>query len=301
MEIVFKEVSDLKTKFGHLLSFLYNSVNLQLENISYKLVESSFLNILEDNRFLEFLSMSDIDALNILFPTAEIKKITSEEDIGNLYWTGIQYMNIFLNYRIPLRQIFLFCPLDKMIQKYSVYHEMNEIELCKDFMLNEYRRVSILKYFRNLRGLSIRQLSVVTGIPEPTLKYLENDNRNLYGSSFKTISSLKEVLDIDDSFLKEKSDFIPFTYRLLNNEEFAVDISKVIGEYLIRGSCPNIKIKFYKEKQLDKGQAYLFVNGEPFVSIDNKQTFISDSVFKKILLLALDKYIDENLSPNLVF
>jgi len=301
MEIVFKEITEFKTRFGRLLSFLFNSANLQIENISSKLVESPFLDMLEENQFSEFLSISYIDALKILFPEAEVKKLDQDSDIGPIYWAGIQYMNIFLNYRIPLRQIFLFCPLDKMIQKYPVYHEMNEIELCKDFMTNEYGKVSILRYFRNKNNLSVRQLSMLINVPEPTLKYLESDNKKVFGASYNTISLLRETLNIDKTFFKDKSEFIPFTYSLLSKEEFAVDVSKVIGEYIIHDTYPDIRIRFYKDKQLDKGRAYLFVNNEPFLYINGKQIPITDSVFRKILILAVEKYINENLKTNLVF
>lgn len=301
MEISFNEITDLKKRFGDLLSFLYYSANIQLENISSKLIESSFLDILEDNRIDEFLSLSNIECLNILFPKAQVKNITNKTDIGEIYWCGIQYMNIFLNYRIPLRQIILFCPLSEMVKKYEIYHEMNEIELCRFFINNEYNKISTIKYFRKLKNISFRQLSYLTSIPEPTLKYFETDNEKIFAASNNTVAILQKTLSIDKTFVKKRSDFLPITYRLLTNKEFVVFLSKVIGNYFLHSFAPDIKIRFFKEENEQKGESYLFINGEPFLSINGQIIPINDDILKNIISKSIDEYLQKYLKTNLVF
>lgn len=300
MELSFNNISALKTKLGKLLSFLFHNANLELENINEKMINSSFLDLLEENRINEFLSMPVESIVQKLFPNVEIF-VSDNNDIGEVYWSGIQYMNIFLNYRIPLRTLFILCPLKEMIYKYRIYHEMNEIELCKDFIKSEYKNKSLLKYFRNIKQLSIRELSLLSGVPEPTIKYIEDDNENFYNATNKTLEPICRILNIEQSFMKRKSSFIPMTYDLFNNKDFIVLVSRIIGIYYLKGKYLNLTVKFFKEKDIDKGQAYLIIHNYPVLLIDGKERIIDDDVFKGILDLTIDKYLDEYLNTTLVF
>lgn len=300
MELNFINISDLKVKFGRILSYLFHNANIELDNINEKLISSNFLDLLEENRLNEFMSMPLEVVTEKLFPKVE-QSLNGNNDIGEVYWAGLQYMNLFLNYRIPLRTLFILCPLKEMVAKFAIYHEMNEIELCKDFMKDNYLNRSILKYFRNSKHLSVRELSVLSLVAEPTIKYLEDNNINFYNATNKTIDSICRILNIDMTFLKRKSLFLPVTYNLLNNKEFVVLLSIVIGKYYLNGDSPNLSIKFYKEKDLDKGQAYLFVNNHPSLFISGKEKFIDDSVFKGILDLTIDSYLQKYIGTTLVF
>ena len=75
----------------------------------------------------------------------------------------------------------------------------------------------------------------------------------------------------------------------------------MIGKYYLNGDSPNLSIKFYKEKDLDNGQAYLFVNNHPSLFISGKERFIDDSVFKGILDLTIDSYLQKYIGTTLVF
>ena len=300
MQISYQKIGDLKIKFGSLLSYLFFTVHLNIENINHALISSSFLDILEDNQFDKFMGMSNKDVLEILFPGAKEIENESINDIGKLYWSGIQYMNIFLNYRIPLRQIFLTLPLMEMINKYDVYHEMNEIELCKDYLKNEYLNNSILKYFRKEKGITVRQLSLLTSISESTIKYLENNNENFFNLSAKYLLALSNALNIDSAFYKKKSNFVPCTYDFLSNECYLVKFSATIGKYLNK-PLPNLKIKLYKEKISDKSEAFLYINETSYVAINNQEIYIDDSLLTQLFSMSLDEYISESLNTNLVF
>lgn len=300
MEISYVNIGDLKTKFGFLLSYLYHSVHISLENISDVLVSSSLLDMLEDNKLDEFMAMTNYEILMILFPNAKEIENESNNDIGKLYWSGIQYINIFLNYRIPLRQILLTLPLSEMVKKYDVYHEMNEIELCKDYMKTEYQFDSILKYFRNQKKMSTRQLSLLTSISESTLKYLESNNNYIFNISSKNMIALSKVLNMDLVFCKKKSDFVPITFSLLQNKLYVTNLSIAIGKYLNK-PFPNLNIRFFKEKESNSGEVYLYINESPYIEIDGKEKYIDDIILRKLLSIGLDEYLSEYLKSNLVF
>lgn len=300
MEINFIELSELKAKFGNLLSYLYFDVHLGKENITMALVESNILDLLEENNLNRFMHLSNEEIAIRLFPGIQLSR-NEGSYIDEFFWSGIQYMNIFLNYRIPLRTIILLLPVEDMVKKYEIYHQMNEIELCKDFIDHEYCKKSILKIFRERRNVSTRQLSLLSNIPEPTIKRLEASNNNLYNASSNTIQLLSTTLGIDSTFLKRKSSFLPFTYSTLNNSSFMTSLSIVIGRYFLKKECPNIEVKYYKRKDLDKGMAYLFVEGSNVIYYDGKDRCIDDYIFRKMLDITVDEYIKENLKINLVF
>ena len=210
-------------------------------------------------------------------------------------------MNIFLNYKIPLRTIILLCPLKEMIKKYQIFHEMNEIMLCKDFLNNEYVNKSILQYFRKRRDVSTRQLSLLTGLSEPGIKRMESNNKNLFNASSQTVSLLSDTLGIDHTFLKRKSSFIPATYNLLSNYEFVSCLADVIARFLLLPQAPKLSIQFYKDEKKETGKAYLYAQGVPYIVIDNKEKYFNDSVFAKLVDISIDEYIESNLKENLVF
>ena len=300
MELNFNNLHDAKEKFARLLTYLYFDAKIELDNISKAMVDSSFLDIFENNKLNDFMAMSVETMGKTLFPQLNAPYQDSGKDIGEIYWSGLQYMNILMNYRIPLRTIFILLPLKEMVKKFLIYHEMNEIELCRDFMKYEYKSVSILKYFRINASLSVRELSFLTNIPEVTIKYLEN-NDNLYSATNKNLEPLARVLHIDPIFFKRKSSFIPVTYSILNSYEFAVEMSKTIGDYYLKGDWPDLNIKFYKDKNLEKGKAYLIVENSSFLIVNGKEILIDDNVFTIILDKTVDRFIEQKIANGLVF
>lgn len=300
MDLNFNYIDEIKERFARLLTYLYFDAKIEFDNISKALVESSFLDIFEQNKLNEFMSMQVEDMAKRLFPKLDIPLQVSNEDIGPVYWAGLQYMNILMNYRIPLRTLFILLPLKEMVNKFAIYHEINPIELCRDFISHEYKDVSILRYFRKRSNLSVRELSVLSGIPESTIKYLDN-NDNFYNATNRNLEPLVKVLQIEPTFYKKKSSFIPVTHRLLTIKDFMVELSKTIGDYYLNGDWPNIQVKFYKEIDLDKGQAFLIVDNSQYLTFGGKNIYIDDNVFLSILDKTVDGFIEKNLKNNLVF
>ena len=295
--ISFYTFSELKKKFGTLLSALYHNANIELDNISNMLVTSSFLDMFENNQFDDYMTMSINDIIKQLFPNVIIRE--GREDIGELYWSGIQYINIYLNYRIPLRTIVLLCPLKEMCRKYDVYHEMNEIELCKDFLQNEYKTVSILRFFRKKQGYSVRDLSILSDVPVSTIRSYEESNDNFYKASHDIMLSLQNALLIPHSICSRKTRFTPFTYSLLTNNDFVECIKEPVSNYLNK-SINTIGVSFDSTKSAT-ADATIYFDANASIVVDNKMFFLTDLLLNSLLSKATDIYLNKYLGTNLVF
>lgn len=220
------DIKELKDKFGTLLSILGSNLNIELDIINEKVKISSYFERFETDEIFEFMDdsfekiVSDILNYN--------GYIYYKENKIELFWAGIQYMNIFLNYQIPLKTIFLLMPLKEMVSKFKIYHEMNEKELCEEFINNYYSK-SILKNLID-KEYSLRELSFLTDIPEASLKALEK-NDNLFKTSNLNIEKLSCVLNVSKVYFRKKSNLVIHDYYLYKNKEFTAILTNNLKEF----------------------------------------------------------------------
>ena len=302
MEISFSSVQEVKIKFGRLLSQMHYGAHLELENINEKLISSPFLDFFERSDFALFLNSSNERIIQELF-----NNLFSFDDhypsINPLYWSGIQYMNIFLNLRIPLKVIFLTLPLKEMIRKYDIYHELNEIELVKDYLNNEYQNKSILAYFRHKKDLSVTLLSKLTNISSPTLRHYEISNKNFYQASSSNTVKLKEILSIDDVFLRKESKMFPFFSSLLFSEDYLSCLTTVLQDYYPCLNNEKIHLSLsedYSTRNVQEG-ATLYLSEFPHLLTRKKDLYLDEKILFQLLRNSLDLYLSKYLKENLVF
>ena len=270
---------DIKEKFGHIISKLFYGAKIDIENINYKILSDDFFDFFEKND-LSFLGEQYQTIAKQLF-NANI--INETNNTNPLYWAGIEYMNICLNLFIPLKQVVLLCPLQEMINHYDIYHEMNDIEILKEFLNNEYKR-SILKNARKLRNVTINELSVLTNISSQTLKYYEKSNDNLFNASFINIEKIARALDLSLSIFKRKSSFVYINKNLLENNDYISTLKGIIKKY-------------YNIKEND----FIFELKETaLIKYGKKQIIIDSELFKKFILLTNYIYIDIKDKINVI-
>ena len=99
--ISFIDTTDLKNKFAELLSELYYSSKLTLEQISDSLTYDKRFLFLEKNKANDFMSTPNSVLIKDIFNA----EMMFESDKNNpVYWAGLQYMTLSFNYLIPLNQ-----------------------------------------------------------------------------------------------------------------------------------------------------------------------------------------------------
>lgn len=285
-------VSLMKRKFAKLLSSLYHQANIELVNISEQFIFGDYFDSLENNKDNNLL-IKPIDVIiNDLFKAPLLND--ESQDIGPIYWSGIQYMNLFLNYGIPIKTLFLLCPLDQMAAHYQVYHEMGEIQFCEMFLKTYYAK-SILKLLRKERGLTVNELSMLTRISVPTINYYEANNDNLFNASNKNISEISNALKVSDIFFKKESDFVPLSEYLIQDIDFVKSFSKVINTYFNLKNDQLISI----DPLEDVDVPYLIINNPNTLFLKKKKIIIKDDLllllFKNALIEMKENYSWESL------
>lgn len=284
--INFIDLQFIKTKFATLLSKLYFSASIEMDNISDKIIDSSYFDFFEENDIDGFLKKNYED---ICFELFGVKFNKDVEDIGPIYWSGIQYMNIFFNYQIPLRTIFLIWPLKIMSAHYAKYHEMNEIELCKEFK-KCFDNTSIVKELRNRANLSTRQIAELTGIDFSSVRYFENDNTHLFRSPTFVSNLLANALGVDNVFFKNKSSFLPLSVNLIDDSGFLKKVGFYLKSLYISEPLDDIKITYSHLNE----KPYLLLSS-PSILFGRKRTInVEDNVLKMVFYNVISELLFED-------
>ena len=237
--------SYIKSKIATLLSKMVTDAKLTYNEITDKLIDDDFLDCFEKNDISIIYNKSCEAIIHDLFRK---EGSYSEEIDPVVYWCGEQYISLFLNKRIPLKQLFLLCPLKQMESYYNVYHEQNESKFIQMFIKKDYKE-SILKKIRKKRGYSARELSILSSVSINTIKYYENNN-NLYRASFENINKILSVLNYSDSLVKEKTNFVPSYISLINIKE----IKKNFDNYISLFVNSNVETEYINGDFWIKGQ-----------------------------------------------
>lgn len=297
MDISYNSFSDFKNKFADLLSCLFFRCNLTLQNINELMIESELFTLFEENHFDTFMEKDNVAIITELLPNINILE-NNGKDIGDIYWSGIQYINLFLNYQIPLRQLFIICPLYDLVKRYAIYHEMNEIELCKDILNGDYQETSILRYYRTKRHLSLRELSILANIPLPTLRYFEKKNEYLFIARSDYLSSLKKILNIPSDCLYNKTSFIAINSSLLKNENFKKYIIYNLNRYY---KTDINQLEIIVRGEFSTSDNYIEIGYPTVYHYANKYIIITEPLENDLFKLISNDYIKNELKEFLLF
>lgn len=282
MNIKFINILEIKKKFATLLSKLYHSASLSFENISDKIIDSPYFDFFERNDCDEFLNTSYEDICYVLFGCRFNKDV---DDIGPVYWSGFQYMNIMMNCRIPLKTIFLLMPLNEMVTYYDKFHEMNEKQMC-DLFMTVYKSKSIMRELRNRTNLSLRQLAELTVVDINNLKYFEKESTYVLRCPHLVVTELTRAFNCSDFLFQGKTRFLPLSYQLLEDKEFKKEVGLALQSLFI--SEPFNNIQFVFENKGNK--PYLYIANDTSILAGVKRTmFVPNSVLFSIFYNSINR------------
>ena len=170
---------------------------------THALEKSEFLQKIEANKYDDYFNKPVID----IFESITSNRISEDNGFGiynDAYWSAVSYFDLHLKTNKPFSYLFLKLPLEKMLDMYGVYHEMDFSSLLERFNELE-KEKTILRALCEEKHISLSKLSKGTGISVNTLmKYNASDNA-LYKASFQNVIEIATFLEVPLSLFKEKA------------------------------------------------------------------------------------------------
>ena len=173
-----------------------------LSAFTHMFERSKFVRKIEIGTYDVYFNKSIVDIFN------EITGISIDEDTSygiynDAYWSGFSYYNLFLKTHKSFSYLFLKLPLNKMLDIYSIFHEMDTSSLVKYFFEIANKK-TILRLLCEEKNISISKLSNQVEISANTLaKYNASDDA-LYNGSFMNIMKLVKYFDVPPSLFEKE-------------------------------------------------------------------------------------------------
>ena len=119
----------------------------------------------------------------------EVSDIEIEGIYNDAYWAGLGYFDLQQELKIPFSLLFLKLPLSKMLDIYSIYHEM-DISSLVSYFISLNKEKTILRILCENKKCSLNDICKKTNIKLSTLKKYNESDSHLYSASFQNINKL---------------------------------------------------------------------------------------------------------------
>ena len=188
------DIYELYDYFGRIIRYGivkgYSSITIE-QYIS----KSEIADDLENYATAAFLHTKTIQSvLSDIYQEQIDMSIIEKLDVIDM-WVGEAYIRLFFKYQKSFEYIFLYIPLEDMLHRFDVYHEMDWSQLYEYFEEN-IKKTALLRKLIKTRNVSINKLSVMTGINATTLNYYCLDDNNIYKTNNSNLYLLSFALDV---------------------------------------------------------------------------------------------------------
>ena len=194
------EINNVRETFSRLFVLaVMNKMNFLA--FTSMLEKSEYVNLIEKN---EYNSLFD-KPINSLFYEITGFMVSQDDSYGvynDAYWSGQNYFDLHLKTNKSFSYIFLKLPFDKMMDIYTIFHEMDFTSLV-DYFNKRCEEKTIVRLLCEKAKKSLNDISKETLIPLSTLKKYNESDGILYNASFQNISKLVSYFDVNYSlFIK---------------------------------------------------------------------------------------------------
>ena len=186
-------LSDVMHNLAALFDIAINAMEIEPNEIAEKFVSSKVASGIESGNpdYISGKSATELlsEIINKDVPYNQVPLDRSPE-----YWAGwvLAYSQWYLNK--SFKEILDSVPLSKLIAKYHPYHEAPEEKTAR-WIEDNLPIKNKLTYFRQLRKLSKKQLSDLSGINIRSINYYEEDCSLLRKAQADTLYALAKTLD----------------------------------------------------------------------------------------------------------
>ncbi len=169
-----------------------NKVNFS--SFIYSLERSKFVEAIEKGAYSDYFNQPIIT----IFYQITGYQIDADKSFGiynDAYWCGYSYFELYQVTKKSFAFIFLKLPFEKMMNVYSIFHEMDFSSLL-DYFYKKNDERTILKLLCENKHCSLSKLSIETGISRSTLVKYNSSDENLYKASFQNLYLIAKYFDI---------------------------------------------------------------------------------------------------------
>lgn len=156
--------------------------------------KSEFVRKIEDGQFDDYFN-TPLEKIFFDITKREIDKDISFGIFDDAYWCGYSYFELHQKTKKSFAFIFLKLPLSKMMDIYSIYHEMDFSSLFNYFQKIDEEK-TLLRLLCEEKNCSITKLSLKTGISKATLSKYNASDEALYKASFQNIYKIVMYFDV---------------------------------------------------------------------------------------------------------
>ena len=278
--INYKDLFEIYDHFGYV--FYYGlSHKYSFDYMQKRIANCKEIKDLENKNDCSFLINSKVaDIISEIYELKDNKANIDEICPDTLsLWISEAYLRLSFKFHKSLSFVFLYFPIDKMINAFSPYHEIDWTQLY-DYFKEEISSKPLLRKILDYKHLSVNKLSQLTGISKNTLTtYL--DNQRLSEAKFDYIYRISQALDIDiNVFANRINNFEQedFNKTFANKELFSTLAKWIVSYY--SSEIANRNYIYNKDKELYvDGNNYLKV----FITNDKANFTIYNSEAEKLI------------------
>ncbi|MCQ3035329.1 MAG: hypothetical protein MJ248_03840 [Bacilli bacterium] len=118
-------------------------------------------------------------------------------------WLGDIYTKLFFTFNKSFSFLFLYLPIKKAIELFSVYHEMDNSQLI-DLFEKMVKAKTVISLLLEREQLTIGELSSLTGVNYNTIVSYTRDNEFIYNAKLDSIYKISQVLDVNINLFVRK-------------------------------------------------------------------------------------------------
>lgn len=206
------------------------------KNIEQRIINSKFIKDLENNEF--DVNKDNEDYIKETYSVNQIS-LRDSDFIMDSWFYAESYLKFFYKFKKSFSYIFLYFPIELMIEKYEVYHQMDYSQIT-DFFNKLTKKDTLLKMLCKTKKIKLTDLSRITDININTLKQYSLSNLKLYNAPYKNIYRLSQALNVNENIFLEELN-IGEEYSWFYKEHKNLEFYSNLGMYFAFNYDNNLK------------------------------------------------------------
>ena len=187
---------DYFDKYVYVFGYLFSRSifeNYTFDSIQKTIAYSKIADELESSNITTIAFSSSESIYRMLFPEHDNEGY-SYNPYDQFGWLGYLYVHLFLKFNLTFELLFIILPIEKALNMYRLYHEMDIEQSYKYF--ESLVHYSYLDNIMDYRKISTEELSRISGLSFNTLKMIRYNKRDISKTESQNLYRLSRVLNV---------------------------------------------------------------------------------------------------------